>query len=337
MRSSFLQALRSWKNARSVALLAIAALAIGIGSTTAIFTVIQSVLLKPLPYAHAERYYSYFGAWRTHPNFWTLVSYSDSLDIAKQAQTVEVFGCSSTGSVNVTFNHQPFHVTGTQLSPSLAHSFSIQPVLGRWYNEAAREPTGVYAVVISESLWKRFGSDPNILGKALTMNGEQFTVTGVMPGWFHFPLFENSNDIWAPLNPDENQKKYRGSHYLHCEAKLKPGVTRQQAEQDFDRIQADLQRQYPADIEPDIVNLTPDVEFATDEIRPSLFLLLGAAVALFLITCANVANLLLARSVARARETAIRVALGASNWQLGWHYFFEGVLLSLTGPFWESY
>jgi putative ABC transport system permease protein len=129
MRSSFLQALRSWKNAKSVALLAIVALAIGIGSATAIFTVIQSVLLKPLPYANAERYYSYFGGWRAHPDWWTSVSYSDYLDIARQAQTVEVFGCSSTGSVNVTFNHHPLHVTGTQLSASLAQSFGIQPLL----------------------------------------------------------------------------------------------------------------------------------------------------------------------------------------------------------------
>jgi predicted permease len=333
MRSSFLQAIRSWKNARSVALLAVAALSIGIGSTTAIVTVVESVLLHPLPYANAERYYSYFGAWRTHPHGWTSVSYSDYLDIAKQTQTAEVFGCSSTGSVNVTFNHQPLHVTGTQLSPSLAHSFGIQPMLGRWYQEPEKEPTGTHTAVISASLWRRFGSDPKILGKAITMNGEPFTVTGVMPAWFRFPLTENTNntDIWGPLNPDENQKKFREYHYLRCEAKLKPGVTRQQAEQDFDRIQVNLQRQYPNAIEPEIATLTPDVEWMTQDIRPSLLLLLGSALALFLITCANVASLLLARSVARARETAVRVALGASNWQLGWHYFFEGVLLSLAG------
>jgi putative ABC transport system permease protein len=331
MRSSFLQALHSWKNAKSVALLAIAALAIGIGSTTAIFTVIQSVLLKPLPYANAERYYSYFGGWRSHPGWWTSVSYSDYLDIARQAQTVEVFGCSATGSVNVTFNHHPLHVTGTQLSASLAQSFGIQPLLGRWYNEADKEPAGLHAVVISAALWRRFGSDPNIVGKPLTMNGQQFTVTGVMPAWFRFPIRENDNDIWSPLNPDDNQKKFREYHYLRCEAKLKPGITRQQAEQDFNRIQGRLQRQYPAAAETEIATLTPDVEWATQDIRPGLLLLLGAAVALFLITCANVASLLLARSVARARETAVRVALGASNWQLGWHYFFEGALLSLAG------
>jgi putative ABC transport system permease protein len=331
MRSSFLQALHSWKNAKSVALLAIAALAIGIGSTTAIFTVIQAVLLKPLPYVNAERFYTYYGLFRSHPGQWVSVSYNDYLDIARQARTVETFGCSSTGSVNVTFNRQPLHVTGTQLSSFLAHSFGIQPLLGRWYEEAEKEPTGIHTVVISASIWRRFGSDPNIIGKALTMNGEQFTVTGVMPAWFHFPIHQNDNDIWAPLNPDDNQKKFREYHYLNCEAKLKPGVTRQQAEQDFTRIQADLQRRYPDALEPDLGTLTPEVEWITQDIRPGLLLLLGAAVALFLITCANVASLLLARSVARARETAVRVALGASNWQLGWHYFFEGVLLSLAG------
>jgi putative ABC transport system permease protein len=331
MRSSFLQALHSWKNAKSVALLAIAALAIGIGSTTAIFTVIQSVLLKPLPFANAERYFSYFGAWRSQPELWASVSYSDYLDIAKQAQTVEVFGCSATGSVNVTFNRHALHVIGTQLSASLAQSFGIQPLLGRWYEETEKEPTGIHAAVISESLWRRIGSDPNIVGKTLTMNGEQCTVTGVMPSWFRYPLDHGDNEVWTPLNPDDNQKKYREYHYLRCDAKLKPGITRQQAEQDFNRIQALLLHQYPAAAEPEIVTLTPDVEWVTREIRPGLLLLLGSAVALFLITCANVASLLLARSVARARETAVRVALGASNWQLGWHYFFEGLLLSLAG------
>ena len=331
MRSSFLQALRSWKNAKTIALLAITALAIGIGSTTAIFTVIQSVLLNPLPYANAERFYSYYGAYRSQPGQWASVSYGDYLDIARQAQTVEVFGCSSTGSVNVTFNRQPLHVTGTQLSASLAHSLGIRPLRGRWYEEGEKEPAGLHAIVISASLWRRFGSDPDIVGKALTMNGEQFTVTGVMPGWFRFPILANNNEVWAPLNPDSNQKKFREYRYLSCEAKLKPGVTRQQAEQDFNRIQAGLQRQYPAIFEPDMATLTPDVEWVTQDIRPSLLLLLGSAVALLLIACANVASLLLARSVARARETAVRVALGASNWQLAWHYFFEGALLSLAG------
>jgi putative ABC transport system permease protein len=331
MLSSLLHGWRSWKSARGVGWLAVAALAIGIGSTTAIYSVVQAVLLNPLPYANPDRYFLMLGYWRPRPGAWTINSYPDALDYAAQAQSFDAFGCDSTSNFNLTFNHEPVRVRGTQVTGTLMRSTGISPVMGRWFDDADENSGAARGVVLSASLWKRFGSDPNILGKPLVINGEPYVVSGVMPGWFHYPIYAPESYLWLPLNPDEHERKSRNSHYLRCVAKLKPGVTQEQATQEVNRILGGLQREYPGEAEPDFNRLTPLVPFAVQGIRPSLILLLGSAIALLLITCANVASVLLARSVARARETAVRVALGATGWQLGLQYFSEGVLVSLAG------
>lgn len=331
MLSSLLYGWRSWKSARGVALLAVAALAIGIGSATAIFSVVYAVLLKPLPYNHPDRYLQLFGSWRPHPDWFTIFSYPDYLDYAAQARTVEAFGCSSTQAFNVTLNGQPLHATGTEVSAGLMRSLGISPLMGRWFQDQDTHPAARREAVISASLWRRFGSDPHILGKPLTMNGLRYVISGVMPAWFRYPVDVSDNDVWTPLNPTPDQRTHRSSHYLHCVAKLKAESTPRQVTQDFDRILSDLRRKYPNQAEPDFSVGVRLLKFVNEDIRPSLMLLLAAAGALFLITCANVASMLLARSVARARETAVRVALGATNWQLGFQYFSEGVLVSLAG------
>jgi putative ABC transport system permease protein len=330
MLSLVLQGLRSWKNSKGAALLAIAALTIGIGSTTAIFTVVQAWLLKPLPYADPDRYFYVLGAWRDRPDK-TASSYPDAMDMAARVRTVDAFGCTTRDSFNVTFNGQPLHVRGTQASAGLAQSVGVNPVLGRWFNDGKQEPGGVYVVVLANSLWKRLGADPQILGKTLSMNGASYTVVGVMPDFFRFPVDAYENDLWAPLNPDTNQRKNRDFRYLMCTAKLKAGVPREQMEDDFKSIQAQLQREHGSQEEPDTVMVESVLKLVLEDIRPTLFLLLGAAAALLLISCANVASLLLTRSVARARETAIRVALGATIWQLGCQYFSEGLVVALAG------
>lgn len=327
MFSSVLQGWRAWKSARAVGALAVAALAIGIGSTTAIYTVVHAVMLKPLPYTNPDRYFLVFGAWRPRVDQWTTFSYPDYLDYAPQLRTVEAFGVFTPGDFNVTINHQALHVAGTQVSASLVRSFGVSPVIGQWFEQREKRKNDLPGAVLSMRLWRRAGSDPNIVGKALTINGEQFTITGVAPGWFRFPVDEADNDLWVPAYG----RGRRTDHYLRAMAKLKPGATPQQATEDFNRILAGLQKQYPGQIEPDLLYLQRVLDFVLQGIRPSLLLLLGAAVALLFITCANVASLLLARSVARLRETATRVALGARLWQLGLGYFSEGLMVSLGG------
>jgi putative ABC transport system permease protein len=331
MLSSLRQGWRSWKNARGVGLLAAAALAIGIGSTTAIYSVVQAVLLNPLPYKDPGRYFLMFGTFRPHPDWWTSISYSDAMDYAARASDLDVFGCSTSLSFNLTFHNHPVHVIGSQVSAAVMRSLGIAPLMGRWFDDVERTPSAIPGAVLSARLWRQLGSDPNIVGQPLRINGRQYVVTGVMPGWFHFPIYDDDAVVWAPLIPDENQRKYRGYHYLRCVVKLKPGVTRQQAAAELNDTLAGLQRAYPGQIEPDFNYLISLVAFATDAIRPSLILLLVSAAALFLITCANVASLLLARAVARARETAVRIALGAAIWQLGAQFLAEGLVVSLTG------
>ncbi len=327
MFSPLLHGWRSWKSARAVGLLAVAALAIGIGSTTAIYTVVHAVMLKPLPYADPERYFIVFGAWRPHPKEWTVFSYQDYLDYVPQIRTLDVFGVFAPGNFNVIVDRELTHVVGTEASAGLMRSLGVPLAMGRWFEDREKQKNGLPGAVISTSLWRRSGSNRNIVGKGITLNGEQFTITGVAPSWFRFPVDEPHNDIWIPLSGRGN----RTDHYLRAIAKLKPGVTRQQATEDLNRIQIALQKQYSQGDEPDFVYLRPLLDFVLEGIRPSLLLLLGAAVALLLITCANVASLLLARAVARARETATRVALGATGWQLGLQYFYEGLLVSCAG------
>ncbi len=327
MFSSLLHGWRSWKSAPALGLLAVAALAIGIGSTTAIYTVVHGVMLKPLPYANPERYFFVFGAWRPHVEQRTVFSYPDYLDYVPRLRTLDAFGVYTEGDFNVTVDRQLMHVVGTEASAGLMRSLGVPLAMGRWFEDRDKEKNGLPGAVISMGLWRRSGSNPNIVGRGLTMNGEQFTITGVTPGWFRFPVDEALNEIWVP----PSGKGRRMDHYLRAIAKLKPGTTRQQATEDLNRIQALLHKQYPDQIEADFVYLSPVLDFVLEGVRPSLLLLLGAAVALLFITCANVASLLLARAVGRARETATLVALGATGRQLGFQYFWEGLGVSCAG------
>jgi putative ABC transport system permease protein len=324
-----LHAFRSWKGAKGIALLGVAALAVGIGSTTAIYTVVQAVLLNPLPYADGDRYAYILGGWRNQPGH-NSFSYADGLDIAAQVRTADAFGCHTTDSYNVAFNGQPVHARGTQVSAAIVHAFGVPPRLGRLFNDGRDEPGGVRVAVLSTALWQRFGADPNMVGKALTMNGAPYTIVGVMPASFRMPIYDSS-DFWLPLDPSDNQRKYRDFHYLVCTAKQKAGVTRQQMEEDLQTIQAGLQRAYPGKGEAETIQVIPLLTLATEDIRSTLLLLLGASAALLFLTCANVASLLLTRSVARARETAVRLALGASVAQLGAQHFAEGLLVACAG------
>jgi predicted permease len=320
------QAVRSWKTALPVAFLAAAGLAIGIGAATGIFSVVEAVLLKPLLYASASRYLVVRAAWRRAPEAETAFSYGDYRDYAARNRTLDALGCFKNYAFNATFHNQPSHVQGVQISPSLLPMLGIEPIRGQWFGEKDRE-----VVLISESFWRRLGSDSSIVGNVMTINGSPYTITGVMPAWFRFPP-DGKQDLWVPLTPDHDQLKYRGYHYLNCLALPKPGVSELQARADLQGVLEQLRQEHPGDEgEPEVITTKLLLPEMVRYIRPRLLLLLGAAFALLLITCTNVASVLLARSVARGRETAVRVALGATTWQLGTQYFFEGLVVSLAG------
>ena len=331
MLTFLLHGWRSWKSAKPIALLAIFALALGIGSATAIYTVVQTVLLNPFVYKNPDRIYVVRGTWRALPDWQASLSYQDYQDFVARQTTATSFGCFTGEGYNVFYKNQAQHVAGMQVSPSIPPELGVNPRIGRWFQDDAHEPTGRQVAVLSDALWHRLGADPSIVGQTLTLNGKPYSVTGVMPPWFRLPPDSEPITLWVPLDPDKNQKEYRGYNYLSCVAFKKPNVTTGQLTADMKRIAASLQREHPSEEEFDNARVRTLLDEMVTEIRPTLLLLLGAAATLLLITCANVGGLLVARSVTRARETALRVAIGAARWQLALQYFAEGLVVALSG------
>jgi putative ABC transport system permease protein len=329
--SAFSQAWRSWRTAPGVALLAIVAFAVGIGSTTAIFTVVNGVLLRPLPYPDGERFVSLYGASTTSPGTSNLMSVPELQDYQQQTTSFDVFGWLRTGRYLLTAPGEPRFVPGAAVTPALARELG-PPRLGQWFVDDT-------SAVIATSLWRRLGGGREIIGSAITLDGRRYTISGVMPPTFQLPLpllgiSRGDAEVWIPLDPSPPDAN-RGSGNNIAYARRKPGVSLEQSEADAKRIAATIATIDPARYRNYTAGVA-DLRAATIEmngtgVRAPLMLLLGGASLLLLIACANVATLLLARSVVRARETAIRVALGASRRQLALRFFAEGALVSVAG------
>jgi predicted permease len=331
--SAFKQAWASWKSAPGVAVLAVVAFAVGIGAATAIFTVINGVLLRPLPYPDGERFVSLYGVNTTNPGTTMTMSVPELQDYQQQTTSFDVFGWFRAGRFRMTAPGEPRFVPGAAVTPALARELGA-PLLGQWF--ATDDDT---SAVISSILWHRLGGGREIVGSAITLDERQYTISGVMPPTFQFPLASlggtrGDTEVWIPLDPSPPGAS-RGSSAYSGYARRKPGVSLEQAQADVRRAATivaatDPQRyqSYAADAA-DLREAT--IEMVGAGVRAPLMILLGAAGLLLFIACANVATLLLARSVVRARETAIRVALGASRRQLALHYFAEGALVSVAG------
>jgi predicted permease len=322
-----LSAWRSWKSAKGVALLAIIALTVGIGSATAIFTVINGVMLKPLPFPESERFVAIYGARVNEPGRFSSLSFPDLIEYEARVTSFDVFGWFRLGNFNLTSPGEPRYLAGAEVTPSLARALG-PPSLGQWFADEQ-------GAVISDSLWIRLGSDPNIVGKPITLDDRQFTITGVMPKKFQFPVFGTTTgrqpfEIWIALDPTGRGQRPEQSVYF-ANARRKPGVSLQQAQADVVRVASDIARAQPA-THPMYTAAVMDLRRQTlNDLQSTLLLLFGGAGLLLLIACANVATLLLARSVARARETAIRVALGAGRTHLAFRYLAEGAVVSVIG------
>ena len=327
MVSALSHAWASWKTAPGVALLAVIAFAVGIGSATAIFTVINGVLLRPLPYPSSERFVALSGAKTTEPGRFMAMSVPELHDYQQQTTSFDVFGWFRGGRYNMTAPGEPQVVRGAAVTPALARQLG-QPLLGQWFADDTN-------AVLSDALWRRLGARRDIIGTTITLDDRVYTVSGVMPPAFRLPIASlgmgnGNNEVWIPLDPSPPNAT-RGSQQYFAYARRKPGVSLEQAQADVRRVAAIIAATDPARYQfytADVVGLR---ESTSDIIRPTLLTLLAGAGLLLLIACANVATLLLARSVARARETAIRVALGASRRQLALHYFAEGALVSVAG------
>ena len=315
-------------NAGAIALLATIAFAVGIGSTTAIYTVVNAVMLAPLSYANGDRFVALYGARFSEPEQYSSSTFPDLQEYQRRTASFDVFGWFRLGNVNMTAPGEPQHVNVVSVTPALANNLGVAPIAGRWFTD----DTGA---VISAALWRRLGGDRNIVGQPMTLDGKRLTITGVMPRRFKLPVsgpggegFET--DVWVHLDP-LGRGSNPGAGYYFAYARRKPGVTFARAEADVKAVAAEIATIDPASHPSYTARLDDLHEGSVRQIRPMLLVLFAAAGLLLLIACANVAGLLLARSVARARETATRVALGASPRQLALQYFVEGLFVSVAG------
>jgi putative ABC transport system permease protein len=313
--------------------IAILTLALGIGATSAIFSVVNAVLLRPMPYAEAERLIVPWGS-KGDMQYQTIVSYPDFVDWQAQTQTLEyVAAYTSAGALLREGDSEPEAIAGSSVSADLFPLLRITPALGRPFTRADDQQNAAPVMVIGYNLWqRRFNSDPNIVGKQIRIGSSSTTVLGVLPEGFRFPATASKTDFLKPLAPAIGERtQRRGSYSLRVIGRLKPNVSVAAADAEMRSIGVQLEQQYPDEGFRLGVRLISLYDAVTWGSKTPLLVLLGAVGFVLLIACANIANLSLARATARHREIAIRAALGAGRLRVMRQLLIESVMLSLAG------
>lgn len=343
---NFRYALRALAKQPVFTAIVILTFALGIGANTAVFSVLNAVLLKPLPFRDPQNLVA-LGEFDTREKAdpgtdIQSISYLDYVDWRDQTQVFDRIALYTNSSVStLTDGNEATHVQGESVSADLFNLLGVQPILGRAFLPVEDEP-GHHVVVLSYGLWQRqFGGDRAVIGKNVMLDGQSFQVIGVMPERFTFPISSVPPELWIPMSllrqpPKDGSPpmtEQRDNDFFQCIARLKAGISTQQAQANIDTVVANWRRQYPDQKLNVGAKVIPQISFMIGNIHSALLMLCAMAGCVLLVACVNVANLLLARSLSRNREISIRAALGAGRWHIIKQLLAESAVLGLLGGF----
>ncbi|HJR58810.1 MAG TPA: ABC transporter permease, partial [Vicinamibacterales bacterium] len=315
-------------------LVATGVLALGIGASTSIFSVVDTVLLRPLPYPDADRLVAIWERDTSSPVPRREVASANFLDWRDSVTTFEKIASAAPSSLDYTGGPEPEVFFGTKVSEGFFEILGLQPLHGRLLRPTDHQPGRDRVAVLGHDIWtRRFSADPSIVGRSVTFDGNPFEVVGVLPAWFDLPLAAAAErrDVWLPEVLEDSMRQNRRSGYWAVIAKLRDGHSRETAQAELNAISRRLAQEHPKTNATIVARVDPLTEHLQAGVRPALLAMLGAVALVLLIACANVANLMLARGVEREREFAIRGALGASRGRLVRQLLTESLVISIAG------